>query len=106
MIISHCTDFGIITIIAFIPSIAIAITGINTNLKKIALKLGWKEEPSTYFARHAYSTNLINCEVPLAFISKQLDHKDLKTTQNYLGSFSTNKATEYYTNLLDGNKIA
>lgn len=84
----------------------IAITGINTNLKKIALKLGWEEEPSTYFARHAYSTNLMNREVPLAFISKQLGHKDLKTTQNYLGSFSTDKAAEYHTNLLDDNKTA
>jgi len=84
----------------------IAITGINTNLKKIALKLGWEEQPSTYFARHAYSTNLMNREVPLAFISKQLGHKDLKTTQNYLGSFSTDKATEYHTNLLEDNKTA
>jgi len=83
----------------------IAITSINTNLKKIALKLGWEEQPSTYFARHAYSTNLMNPEVPLAFISKQLGHKDLKTTQNYLGSFSSDKATEYHTNLLEVHNI-
>jgi hypothetical protein len=29
----------------------ITITAINTNLKKIALKFGWEEEPSPYFAR-------------------------------------------------------
>jgi integrase/recombinase XerD len=76
------------------------IAAINTAVKKIASKLGWEEEPSTYFARHAYSNNLMNSEVPLAFISKQLGHKNLKTTQNYLDSFTTDNAVKYQDNLL------
>lgn len=83
-----------------------AIAAINTSVKKIASKLGWEEEPSTYFARHAYSNNLMNSEVPLAFISKQLGHKNLKTTQNYLDSFTPDKASTYQSNLLDKNKTA
>lgn len=82
------------------------IASINVNLKKIASKLGITEDISTYFARHSYSTNLMNNEAPLAFISKQLGHKDLKTTQNYLDSFTTDKAAEYQSNLLDTNKTA
>lgn len=84
-----------------------AIAAINNGVKKIALKLGWEEEPSTYFARHAYSNNLMNSEVPLAFISKQLGHKNLKTTQNYLDSFTTDNAAKYQDNLLKkDNKTA
>lgn len=83
-----------------------AVSTINVNLKKIAGKLGITEEISTYFARHSFATNLMNNEVPLAFISKQLGHTDLKTTQNYLDSFTTEKASEYQSNLLVKNKIA
>lgn len=82
-----------------------SIAGINTAVKKIASKLGWEEEPSTYFARHAYSNNLMNSEVPLAFISKQLGHKNLKTTQNYLDSFTTDNAVKYQDNLLKKDNL-
>lgn len=81
----------------------IAISAINASIKRIAFKLGWEEKPSTYFARHAYSNNLMNSEVPLIFISKQLGHKDLKTTQNYLSSFTTDNAIKYQDNLLRKN---
>lgn len=82
------------------------VSAINVNLKKIAAKLGITGEISTYFARHSFATNLMNNEVPLAFISKQLGHTDLKTTQNYLDSFTTEKASEYQSNLLDKNRTA
>jgi len=78
-----------------------AITFINTNLKKIASKIGITEEISSYFARHSYSTILMNSEAPLAFISQQLGHADIKTTQNYLGSFTSTKTEEYHNVLLD-----
>ncbi|MGA9648345.1 tyrosine-type recombinase/integrase, partial [Pedobacter sp.] len=81
-----------------------AVASINASLKKIASRLGISTDISTYFARHSYSTNLMNNEAPLAFISKQLGHKDLKTTQNYLDSFTTEKASEYQANLLDVNR--
>ena len=56
---------------------------------------------STYYARHSYANNLMNDSAPLAFISKQLGHTDLKTTQAYLDTFTTTKAAEYEQNLLD-----
>ena len=82
---------------------ATAIATINTGLKRIASKLGITEDISTYYARHSFSTNLMNNEAPLAFISKQLGHKDLKTTQNYLDSFTTEKAEQYQSKLLDND---
>ncbi len=83
------------------------INHVNTSLKKITKKLGWPDDSiSTYFARHSYSTNLMEAEAPLAFISKQLGHMSIKTTQDYLGSFSTNKAAKYQDALLKKNKTA
>ena len=89
-----------------INKVKIIISTVNNSLKKIAKKIGITETISTYHARHSYATNLMNNEAPLAFISKQLGHTDLKTTQNYLGNFSTDKAAEYESNLLDKSKIA
>lgn len=79
----------------------ITISKINANLKKIAKKLEIDEEISTYFARHSFSTNLMNSEAPIALISKQLGHTSLKTTENYLSEFSSEKKSEYMKNLLD-----
>jgi integrase/recombinase XerD len=84
-----------------------AISAINASLKKITSKLEWVDEKiSTYFARHSYSNNLMNNEAPLAFISKQLGHADLKTTQAYLDSFTTDKAAKYQEDLLQKNTTA
>lgn len=83
-----------------------AIASINVYLKKIALKVGVTSDISTYYARHSFANTLMNSEVPLAFISKQLGHTDLKTTQNYLDSFTNEKAAEYQSNLLDKSKQA
>lgn len=78
-----------------------SISTINQTLKKIAKSLDITTEISTYFARHSFSTNQMNSEVPLAFISKQLGHTSLKTTENYLSEFSLDKAEDYLSNLLD-----
>jgi integrase/recombinase XerD len=83
-----------------------SIASINVYLKKIAVKVGVTSEISTYFARHSYATAQMGSEVPLAFISKQLGHTDLKTTQNYLDSFPSEKSAEYQSNLLDKTKLA
>jgi integrase len=82
-----------------------AISSINPNLKKIAKKLNITEEISLYFARHSFSNNLMNSEVPIAFISKQLGHVDIKTTQNYLDSFTSENAFDYQKKLLDFSSI-
>lgn len=84
-----------------LKAVRTAISGINQSLKKIAKLIGIPTEISTYYARHSFSTNQMNSEVPLAFISKQLGHSSLKTTENYLSDFSTNKAEEYLSNLLE-----
>ena len=46
----------------------------------------------------------MNNETPLAAIQKQLGLADLKTTQNYLGSFEQSKVAEYESDLLDKTK--
>ncbi|MBB2146915.1 tyrosine-type recombinase/integrase [Pedobacter sp. LMG 31464] len=78
-----------------------SISTINQTLKKIAKALDITTEISTYFARHSFSTNQMNNETPLAFISKQLGHTSLKTTENYLSDFSNDKAEIYLSSLLE-----
>ncbi|MES2875298.1 MAG: tyrosine-type recombinase/integrase [Bacteroidota bacterium] len=84
-----------------LQSARVTIAAININLKKIAKTLNMDADISTYYARHSYANNLMNDAAPLAFISKQLGHTDLKTTQSYLDTFTTTKAAEYEQNLLD-----
>ena len=76
---------------------------VNRPLKKIATKLDI-ENVTTYYARHSYANILMNSGAPLAYISKQLGHADLKTTQTYLDQFTTEAKTEIESNLL--SKIA
>jgi integrase/recombinase XerD len=78
-----------------------SISAINQTLKKIAKSLDITTEISTYFARHSFSTNQMNNEAPLAFISKQLGHTSLKTTEDYLSDFASDKAEVYLSSLLD-----
>lgn len=89
--------------VILLKSVRSAISTINTNLKKIARRLEITTDISTYFARHSFSTNLINNEVPVSFISKQLGHSSLKITETYLSEFTTEKATFYLDNLLEGS---
>ncbi|WP_421944910.1 tyrosine-type recombinase/integrase [Pedobacter sp.] len=83
-----------------LKSVRSAISMINFNLKKIAKDLGITQNISTYFARHSFSTNLMNNEVPISYISKQLGHSSLKTTESYLSSFDTSKSLHYVSDLL------
>lgn len=78
-----------------------ATSTINFYLKQIAKKIGITETISTYYARHSYATIMRNNNMPLGYISQQLGHADLKTTQNYLDSFPSEQAAEYDTHLLD-----
>ncbi|WP_026902948.1 tyrosine-type recombinase/integrase [Pedobacter glucosidilyticus] len=79
----------------------LVIASINSNLKKIAAKLDITTDISSYYARHSFSTNLMNNNAPVVFISKQLGHTSIKTTENYLGEFTDNNAQSYTDNLLD-----
>ena len=58
----------------------------NKHLNKLAKELGLPHI-STYSARHAYASNLLTNKAPIAFISQQLGHSNIITTQNYLAGF-------------------
>ena len=51
---------------------------------------------TTYTARHSFATTLKRSGVNVSFISEAMGHKDIKTTENYLGSIEET----------DRNKIA
>ena len=60
----------------------------NGNLKEIADKLGIPLKLSSYVSRHTYSMTLKRNGVTLETISKNLGHRDLKTTEFYLDAMS------------------
>ena len=66
----------------------------NKYLKRIGKKLGIARL-TTQTARHSFATTLMNNGVPVAFISKSMGHSNIKTTENYLGSFAMNEAAQY-----------
>jgi len=69
------------------------------HLKEIAKKIGIDANISTYWARHSFSTVLKRSGAPIAFISEQLGHHSLKTTDSYLDSFQ-DEVKEKYANVL------
>lgn len=79
--------------------IKVAINKVNLNLKKIseALKLGFNI--TSYHARHTYATRLMGT-APLAYISQQLGHANLSTTQLYLSQFPAKESQKYEENLI------
>lgn len=77
---------------------------INKYMKRIGEALGLKLTLTTYTARHSYSTILKQSGVPIEFISESLGHSDLKTTENYLDSFSNESKKEVVKQLLNFKK--
>ena len=71
----------------------------NKYVRLIAEDLGIKGDVTTYSARHSFATILLQSEVPIAFISQRLGHTDVKTTENYLGSFEDEQTRRYLENL-------
>ena len=67
----------------------------NRWMRKIAPQLGIDADVTTYAARHSFATVLLKSKASLAFISKSLGHTNLKTTENYLGSFDDDEAKEF-----------
>lgn len=67
----------------------------NRWMRKIAPQLGIEAAITTYAARHSFATVLLKSKASLAFISKSLGHTNLKTTENYLGSFDDEEAREF-----------
>jgi|JFJP01.1.fsa_nt_gi integrase len=70
------------------------ISAMNQNIKSIALKIGITEKISFYFARHTFATRLMDQKFSVEFISKSLGHGNVKTTENYLGSFEQDSERE------------
>ena len=77
---------------------------VNDYMAKIADELGLNTNLTTYVARHTFSTILKRGGVPIAFISESLGHTDLRTTENYLGSFEDEQKREYAKLLLPPEK--
>lgn len=63
----------------------------NKNLKTMAKELGIDNVHITsYVSRHTMAMTLQNNKIPREIISQILDHKEMKTTNTYLDSFSSN----------------
>lgn len=60
---------------------------INDNMKDIADDLEINMPVTTYAGRHSFATVLKRSGASIALISEMLGHSNLKTTENYLGSF-------------------
>jgi len=74
---------------------------LNKSLHKIAKNLELPIDLTTYTARHSYATVLLRSGVSVAAISEALGHSDLKTTESYLGGFSSESKRQNSKNLLN-----
>jgi len=72
----------------------------NKYLKRIAKEIGIHQPITTYWARHSYSTVLKRSGTPIEFISEQLGHQDIKTTQSYLDGFEDEQREKYSASLI------
>lgn len=64
---------------------------INAALKRMTARLGIQTKITTYTARHTWASYLNEHNASISYISKGLGHTSLKTTENYLASFSAHK---------------
>lgn len=74
---------------------------INQHIKKLAVDAGLPSDISTYWARHSFANQLILKGVPVALISESLSHKDIKSTQAYIGRFDDETKKELAANLME-----
>lgn len=72
----------------------------NKHVGLIAATLGIADKVRTYEARHSFATILLKSGANLVFIQDSLGHSDLKTTQNYFGSFGNEESKEILKSLL------
>lgn len=72
----------------------------NKHLNIITEAIGLPQI-STYTARHSYATNLMRAKVPVEFISGQMGHRDISTTQKYLEGFELEDMVKYNKSLSD-----
>jgi integrase/recombinase XerD len=67
---------------------------INAHMKIIGAELELPLNPTTYVARHSFATILKRSGVSTEYIGESLGHSDIRTTQNYLGSFEDDHKKE------------
>lgn len=68
-------------------------TRINKRMREVCEALGLNRI-TTYAARHSFATILNRKGVPVSYISQQLGHTSIRTTQAYLGSFEREARVE------------
>lgn len=68
---------------------------INDWMKRILKNLGIDKKATTYVARHTFSTVLKRSGASTEYIQEALGHSDVKTTENYLGSFGKEVKREF-----------
>jgi integrase len=68
---------------------------VNRYVGRIAKACGIEAKVTTYTARHSCATILKRSGASIAYISEALGHKDLKTTESYLGSFEDKQRAEH-----------
>lgn len=68
---------------------------INKYMKRIGKALELELTLTTYVARHSFATVLKRAGAPIGVISEMLGHSDLKTTENYLDSFTDETLMDY-----------
>jgi integrase/recombinase XerD len=73
----------------------------NKYMKRIGNALELDLTLTSYSARHSFATVLKRSGAPIEFISESLGHKDLRTTENYLGSFEDDIKESYQKQLLN-----
>ncbi|MBK6978385.1 MAG: tyrosine-type recombinase/integrase [Cytophagaceae bacterium] len=73
----------------------------NKYMKRIGTALELDLTLTSYSARHSFATVLKRSGAPIEFISESLGHKDLRTTENYLGSFEDDIKESYQKQLLN-----
>ena len=84
-----------------IKKLDLFISTTNKYMGRIGNKLGVKLKLTTYVARHSYATIMYQNGTPLTMISEQLGHHNIQTTENYLGSFTTDQIKDYSKVLID-----
>ncbi len=73
----------------------------NRNLKKIGELSEIRATLTSYVSRHSYVTIAKRKGVPIAVISKALDHTSEEVTQIYLDSFDNDTLDKYHSMIIE-----
>lgn len=78
-----------------------AVKQINKYIKRVSKVLEIEINVSTYTARHSFATQLMRHGAPTEFISKQLGHASMDTTNSYLENFEERQLLEWQEKVTD-----